>query len=135
VKEATVNLLQLNPVEVATQLMVEDFTIFRQVNIYVVPLSFIQSYDPELQRQDSRVARWFVFKPKIQIWVNFGGCFKDGICILRTLILRSFVIFYGHFVQFVVIWYIFPVLVFCNKKNLATLQDSLVCFSKILFNT
>jgi hypothetical protein len=21
----------------------------------------------------SRVARWFVFKPKIQIWVNFGG--------------------------------------------------------------
>jgi hypothetical protein len=20
-----------------------------------------------------RVARWFVFKPKIQIWVNFGG--------------------------------------------------------------
>jgi hypothetical protein len=21
----------------------------------------------------SRVARWFVFKPKIRIWVNFGG--------------------------------------------------------------
>jgi hypothetical protein len=21
----------------------------------------------------ARVARWFVFKPKIQIWVNFGG--------------------------------------------------------------
>jgi hypothetical protein len=21
----------------------------------------------------SRVARWFVFKPKIPIWVNFGG--------------------------------------------------------------
>jgi hypothetical protein len=20
-----------------------------------------------------RVARWFVFKPKISIWVNFGG--------------------------------------------------------------
>jgi len=31
VKEATVNLLQLNPVEVSTQLMVEDFTIFRQI--------------------------------------------------------------------------------------------------------
>ena len=31
VKEAAVNLLQLNPVEVATQLMVEDFTIFRQI--------------------------------------------------------------------------------------------------------
>jgi hypothetical protein len=24
-------------------------------------------------RVESRVARWFVFKPKIQIWVNFGG--------------------------------------------------------------
>jgi hypothetical protein len=21
----------------------------------------------------SRVARWFIFKPKIPIWVNFGG--------------------------------------------------------------
>jgi hypothetical protein len=30
-------------------------------------------------------------------------------------------IFYGHLVKFVVIWYIFPVLVFCTKKNLATL--------------
>jgi hypothetical protein len=26
-----------------------------------------------------KVARWFVFKPKIQIWVNFGGS-CDGIC-------------------------------------------------------
>jgi hypothetical protein len=24
----------------------------------------------------TRVARWFVFKPKIQIWVNFGGSCK-----------------------------------------------------------
>ena len=31
VKDAHVNLLQLNPVEVSTQLMVEDFTIFRQI--------------------------------------------------------------------------------------------------------
>ena len=29
-KESQVNLLQLNPVEVSTQLMVEDFTTFRQ---------------------------------------------------------------------------------------------------------
>jgi hypothetical protein len=35
--------------------------------------------------------------------------------------LRAFGIFYGHLVHFVVIWYIFPVLVFCTKKNLATL--------------
>ena len=31
VKDSAVNLLQLNPVEVSTQLMVEDFTIFRQI--------------------------------------------------------------------------------------------------------
>jgi hypothetical protein len=38
-------------------------------------------------------------------------------------ILQYIVIFYGHLVEFVVIWYIFPVLVFCTKKNLATLQS------------
>jgi hypothetical protein len=36
-------------------------------------------------------------------------------------ILRPFGIFYGHLVYFAVIWYIFPVFVFCTKKNLATL--------------
>jgi hypothetical protein len=32
-----------------------------------------KNIDPKYQ---IRVARWFVFKPKIQIWVNFGGSFK-----------------------------------------------------------
>ncbi len=31
VKESVVNLLQLNPIETATQLMVEDFTVFRMI--------------------------------------------------------------------------------------------------------
>jgi hypothetical protein len=39
-------------------------------------------------------------------------------------ILLSIVTFYGHLVYLVVIWYIFPVLVFCTKKNLATLPHS-----------
>jgi hypothetical protein len=39
-------------------------------------------------------------------------------------ILRSFAIFYGHLVYFVVIWYIFPHLVFCTKTNLATLGEA-----------
>jgi hypothetical protein len=58
-------------------------------------------------------------------------------------ILRSFVIFYGHLVHFTVfchiLWtfgivrgnlvYFFPVLVFCTKKNLATLvRNDLQCF-------
>ena len=45
VKESVVNLLQLNPVEVSTQLMVEDFTIFRQIEAteYVEDLFEIKS--------------------------------------------------------------------------------------------
>jgi hypothetical protein len=36
-------------------------------------------------------------------------------------ILCPFGIFCGHLVYFVSIWYIFPVLVGCTKKNLAAL--------------
>jgi hypothetical protein len=36
-------------------------------------------------------------------------------------ILRTFGIFYGHLVHFVLIWYIFPFWVSWTKKNLATL--------------
>jgi hypothetical protein len=55
----------------------------------------------------SRVARWFVFKPKMKIWVHFrGSC--NGRC-------WTFCIVRGNLVYF------FPVLVFWTKKNLATL--------------
>jgi hypothetical protein len=50
----------------------------------------------------SRVARWKIFKPKISIWVNSGGSW-NGICWYS---LWRFVLFYCHFVYFVVIWYI-----------------------------
>jgi hypothetical protein len=36
-------------------------------------------------------------------------------------ILRPFCIFYDHWAFFVEIWYIYPVLVYFTKKNLATL--------------
>jgi hypothetical protein len=36
-------------------------------------------------------------------------------------ILRSFDLFFGRLVYFVAVWYIFPVLVYCAQKNLATL--------------
>jgi hypothetical protein len=77
----------------------------------------------------TRVARCFVFKPKIG---KFGRVlqWKMMVYFMDTWsILRSFVIFYEHLVQFVVIWYIFPVLVFFIKKNLATLivTWSIVC--------
>jgi hypothetical protein len=41
-----------------------------------------------------RVARWFVFKPKIAIWVNFGGPW-NGKC---WYLLLPFGIFYGNLV-------------------------------------
>jgi hypothetical protein len=39
-------------------------------------------------------------------------------------ILQPFHMFYGHLVYFVVIWYLFPVLVYCTKKTMATLVPS-----------
>jgi hypothetical protein len=45
------------------------------------------------------VARWFVFKPKIPIWVNYGGPYS-GKC---RSILWSFGIFYSHLGYFMAI--------------------------------
>jgi hypothetical protein len=42
-----------------------------------------------------RVARWHIFKTKIQIWVNFGRCWY----------LCPFGLFYGYLAYFVAIWY------------------------------
>jgi hypothetical protein len=42
-----------------------------------------------------RVASWYIFKPKIPIWV-----------ILEGLAMEDVGTFYGHLVYFVVIWYI-----------------------------
>jgi hypothetical protein len=79
------------------------------------------------QQSASRVARWHIFKPKIPIWVNFGGPWV-GKC---WYILWPFGIFYGYLGYFMTIWYIFcsfgtfcPVLVLCTNKNLATLSAS-----------
>jgi hypothetical protein len=50
----------------------------------------------------TRVAGWCIFKPKIQIWVNFGGSWNKR-C---WYILCPFGIFYGHLPYFLAIWYI-----------------------------
>jgi hypothetical protein len=54
----------------------------------------------------NRVARWDIFKPKIPIWINFGG--SCMMLIYFTANFRSFGIFYGHLVDFSPFWYIFP---------------------------
>jgi hypothetical protein len=46
-----------------------------------------------------RVARWYIFKPKLPIWVNVvGSCNRRSLYILWPLSL-----FNGHLVYFVVI--------------------------------
>jgi hypothetical protein len=72
----------------------------------------------------SRVARWHIFKPKIQVLDKFWR-------VLQRKMLVYFCpigIMCGHLVYFVAIGYIlwlfgifFPVWVCCTKKNLATL--------------
>jgi hypothetical protein len=48
----------------------------------------------------SRVARWHSFKPKIPIWVIFGGSCNG------RFVLWPIGLFYGHWIYFGAIWYI-----------------------------
>jgi hypothetical protein len=50
----------------------------------------------------TRVARWYIFKPKIQDWVYFGRPWNRQ----RWYILWPFGIFQNHLVCFMAIWYI-----------------------------
>jgi hypothetical protein len=62
-----------------------------------------------------RVARWFVFEPKIPIWVNFGGPW-NGKCGYDHLEYISTIWYYlWPFCIFLTFWYVW------TKKNLATL--------------
>jgi hypothetical protein len=61
-----------------------------------------KSMEPFLYVVLNRVARWFVFKPNIQIWVNFGGSCNGR----WRHILWTFGPFYGLLLYFMDIWYI-----------------------------
>jgi hypothetical protein len=83
-----------------------------------------------------RAARWYILKTRNR---NLGKVLQWKMLVYVTAvwsIVRQFGIFgtfgilcghlvytWGHVVYFMVIWYIFPVLVCCTKKNLATLQS------------
>jgi hypothetical protein len=49
---------------------------------------------------------------------------------LEGLAIEDVCIFYGRLVYFVAIWYIFPVLVHCVTKNLATLRQLMTKYIK-----
>jgi hypothetical protein len=57
-----------------------------------------------------RVARWYIFRPKIPIWLN-----SERSCIGRfCYILWTLGLFYGHWIYFMAIWYIlWPFGIFC----------------------
>jgi hypothetical protein len=86
-------------------------------------------------RVATRVARCFIFKPKLPISVNFGRCF------LHVGIVYDHLVFYGLLVYFMVIRYILwpfgtllPILVWCTKKNLATLVVAIVNYALVFMN-
>jgi hypothetical protein len=86
-------------------------------------------------RSHSRVARWHIFKPnlgkfwrdlqwKMLINVNISTSIYKHEIMASWSILQQYGILCGHLVDFMLVWYIFPVLVCCTKKNLATLAHS-----------
>jgi hypothetical protein len=108
--------------------------------------SFFSAFETAIAIR-SRVARWFVFKPKIQICVNFrGSC--NGRCwyILWTLgtvfyILWTFGIVRGNLVYIFLSWYFVPRKFWqpwlrCINLQISrtTTETSLRCSAEILFN-
>jgi hypothetical protein len=59
---------------------------------------------------------------KIPIWVNFGVSWNVDIPIICPFVLFYCHFVYGLLVNFVLNLVFFSFLVYCNKKNLATLQ-------------
>jgi hypothetical protein len=81
----------------------------RFFNTMILPPWFLPTYAQVLLR----VARWFVFKPKIPNWLNFGGsCYGKSLYILWP-----FGLFYGHWKYFMAIWYIFPRFGILDQEN------------------
>jgi hypothetical protein len=78
-----------------------------------------------------RVARWFIFIPKIPIWVNFGlplnGKYWYRYCLTIRNILRPFGIFYDHSEYFTNIWNIYDQLGIFYGRLLQFWPFGIVC--------
>jgi hypothetical protein len=75
----------------------------------------------------SRVARWFIFKSKIQLWVIFGGPWNGKCCCSFMTVWHKF----GHLLSFLAVWYslwsfgiFFQFWYVWTKKNMAALTTS-----------
>jgi hypothetical protein len=83
----------------------------------------------------ANVARWYIFTPKISIWVNFGkSC--NGTCWYFYANLFYFKAIMVHFMAIRYILWSFsnfsPVLVCCTENNLATLVVATILVTRIL---
>jgi hypothetical protein len=74
----------------------------------------------------TRDARWFLFRPKIPFWEYLEGLGMENVDINSGHL--GYFITIGYikwaFGNFEVIWYIFAALVYCTKKNLATIRGT-----------
>jgi hypothetical protein len=69
--------------------------------------------DVLISPRPSRVARWYIFKPKIQIWVNFGvfcieRCWCTYFMAIRNIFWQFGIFYVWPFGNLVAIWYTFP---------------------------
>jgi hypothetical protein len=109
---------------VTTLNVVTDIHTKRRLNLGGLIL-FRHQTGPKVCNVRIRVARWYIFKPKIPIWVNFGGSSMDDVGILYV---RQFDLFYdilvycGHLVYFMIVWYIYPILGSLCKRRLLMFQ-------------
>jgi hypothetical protein len=87
----------------------------------------------------SSAARWYIFKPKNPIWVNFVGPWNWKGWYVYSMaiwnILRPLGICYGHLVIFWIFGIFSPGLVYCVKKNLATLAADAVFMYSLQLNS
>jgi hypothetical protein len=96
---------------VLTHFWVTLWAIFSKTHLAILVPCYPRCNNCDQERDLIRVARCFLFKPKVPIWVNFGGP-KIGKCWY----------IYGYLEYLTDIWYIFPVWVIFTEKNLATLD-------------
>jgi hypothetical protein len=93
-----------------------------------------QTYERSMlqKRPLCRDARWFVFKPKIPIWVNFGEPLNGKCWYISWPLEHSMVIWYNLWPFGIVCRHLFffPIRCVWTKKNLATLPLSIYSVGK-----
>jgi hypothetical protein len=73
-----------------------------------------------LKAAPARVARWYIFKPKILIWVNFDDVGMETVGVFKghSEFVTAILYILWPFGNLVPIWYIFPRFgILCQEKS------------------